>query len=243
MLASLPSITTNLATDRCLERFFEEIERREHPARVLIIGSGEIGKGLDKYLASGHIEFIETDVVSSSRLSVICDGHDLPFMDASIDGVIIQAVLEHVLLPHRCVEEIHRVLKPNGVVYAETPFMQQVHEGRYDFTRFTHLGHRNLFANFSEIDSGLANGPGSAMAWSYQYLLLSFARRRATRGIARAVARLTGFWLKYLDYIVARNGGALDAACGVYFLGTKSERSITSEELLAGYKGGQTSAL
>ena len=32
--------------------------------------------------------------------------------DAGVDAVIAQAVLEHVLDPHRCVEEIHRVLKP-----------------------------------------------------------------------------------------------------------------------------------
>jgi len=52
------------------------------------------------------------------------------------DAVWIQAVLEHVLDPVRVVAEIHRVLRPGGLVYSEIPFMQEVHEGAYDFTRF-----------------------------------------------------------------------------------------------------------
>jgi len=80
--------------------------------------------------------------------------HTIFFDASSFDGVIIQAVLEHVVEPNHCVEEIHRVLKENGLVYSETPFMQQVHLGRYDFTRFTHLGHRRLFRKFKEICGG-----------------------------------------------------------------------------------------
>ena len=44
--------------------------------------------------------------------------------------------------------EIDRVLRLGGLVYAETPFMQHVHEGPYDFTRFTESGHRYLFLPF-----------------------------------------------------------------------------------------------
>ena len=43
-------------------------------------------------------------------------------------------------------------------MYAETPFMQQVHEGAYDFTRFTVLGHRCLFKYFEKNDSGGIRG-------------------------------------------------------------------------------------
>ena len=53
-------------------------------------------------------------------------------------------------------KEIYRVLKSDGIVYIETPFMQQVHGGKYDFTRFTYLGHRRLFARFQEIESGIS---------------------------------------------------------------------------------------
>ena len=45
------------------------------------------------------------------RTQRVCDGHDLAFQDQSIDAVIVQALLEHVLDPQRCVAEIHRVFK------------------------------------------------------------------------------------------------------------------------------------
>lgn len=50
--------------------------------------------------------------------------------------------------PYRCINEVYRVLNENGIVYASTPFMLQVHMGKFDFTRFTHSGHRRLFRNF-----------------------------------------------------------------------------------------------
>ena len=74
------------------------------------------------------------------------------------DAVICQAVLEHVLEPASAVSEIHRVLRRDGLVYAETPFMQQVHERAYDFSRFTQSGHRWLFRRFSEISAGPIGG-------------------------------------------------------------------------------------
>ena len=168
---------------------------------------------------------------------MICDAHCLPFEDNSFDGVIIQAVLEHVVDPWRCVEEIYRVLKEDGLVYAETPFIQQVHGGRYDFTRFTHLGHRRLFRKFEEIDSGAVCGPGMALAWSYRYFLLSFTSSRFLRRLIGIFSRLTSFYLPYLDYFLINNPGTLDAASAYYFLGRKSTCVLSDRDLINRYKG------
>ena len=129
-------------------------------------------------LADPDITFVETDVYFGGRVNVVADGHDLPFIDGMFDAVICQAVLEHVLDPYRCVDEIHRVLKPAGLVYAETPFMQQVHGGPYDFTRFSLLGHRRLFRNFEQELAGTACGPGMALAWAVWYFLRSLSAPR-----------------------------------------------------------------
>jgi ubiquinone/menaquinone biosynthesis C-methylase UbiE len=196
---------------------------------------------MDALLASREIELIETDVGFGERTMLVCDAHDLPFIDNSFDGVVIQAVLEHVVDPFRCVEEIHRVLKADGLVYAETPFMQQVHLGPYDFTRFTHLGHRRLFRRFDEIDSGPVAGPGTVLGWSYEHFLLSFVSGTMPRLLVKVFARLTGSWLKYLDKLVEGRPGALDAASGYYFLGRKSEHTLHDRELIKLYRGAQAS--
>ncbi len=122
-------------------------------------------------------------------------------------------------------------------MYAETPFMQQVHMGRYDFTRFTHSGHRRVFRRFDEIASGPVCGPGMALAWSYQYFLLSFTASRPLRGVMRAFARLTSFYLKYVDYYLVNKSAAIDAASGFYFIGRKGGRILSDRELIRYYKG------
>jgi SAM-dependent methyltransferase len=188
-------------------------------------------------LLSDRIDLIETDVSFGARTQAIVDAHNIPFKDGSLDGVVAQAVLEHVLDPQRCVDEIHRVLKPDGLVYAETPFMQQVHAGPYDFTRFTHLGHRRLFRRFEELDSGAVCGPGMALAWTYQYFLMSFFTSGRMRKLATAFAHVTAFWLKWFDAYLIDKPGCLDAASGVYFLGRKSESVYPDSDLIASYRG------
>jgi hypothetical protein len=118
-----------------------------------------------------------------------------------------------------------------------TPFMQQVHMGRYDFTRFTHSGHRRLFRRFEEIAGGAVCGPGMALAWSYQYFLLSFARTPIMRGLLRAFAVVTSFYLKYADYYLIKTPASIDAASGFFFMGCKQGTVLTDRDLIRYYKG------
>jgi SAM-dependent methyltransferase len=192
---------------------------------------------MESLLTDSCIDLVESDVVFGPRTSLICDAHAVPFDDASLDGLIAQAVLEHVVDPYGCPEEFHRVLKPQGLVYAETAFMQQVHGGRYDFTRFTHLGHRRLFRGFEEIGSGAVCGPGLVLAWAYRYFLLSLARSKVARSLLPALTALTSFYLKAFDWHLIERPGALDAASAVYFLGQKSEHALTDRELAQHYRG------
>src|SRR4029077_5945999 len=193
----LPSMGLNVAARRNFALMSESLRRQSSKPRVLVIGAGTLGEGFGTLLSAPEVDLIETDVVLGPRVRILCDAHDLPFDDRSFDGVVAQAVLEHVVDPKRCVDEIIRVLKADGIVYAETPFMQQVHLGRFDFSRFTHLGHRRLFRGFTEIDSGVACGPGMALAWSYMYFLLSFSRSRTIRRLIKGFAAVTSFPLKY----------------------------------------------
>ena len=163
----LPDINVNVNSKVNYEKFLKLLIKQNETPKVLVVGGSEAGQGMEAILLTPSIELIGSDVAFGSCTALICDAHDIPFHDGSFDGVIVQAVLEHVVDPNRCVEEFHRVLKENGLVYAETPFMQQVHMGKYDFTRFTHLGHRRLFRKFEEICSGPACGPGMALVWSY----------------------------------------------------------------------------
>ncbi len=220
------------ASDWSSEKSVEYVAQALPEARILVTGAGD-----KRYPDLSNIRYVYTDVILGEGADHVCDLHDLPFADATFDAVIAVAVLEHVADPYRCVAEIARVLKPGGYVYSVTPFMQQVHMGRYDFTRFTFLGHRRLFRHFTEIKAGMALGPAGALAWSFEYFVLSFFRDRRARKYARAAAKLATVPLKYLDRVLANREGSLDAAGGVYFFGTKAEKPISDRDLLRFYRG------
>ncbi|MBW4670601.1 MAG: methyltransferase domain-containing protein [Cyanomargarita calcarea GSE-NOS-MK-12-04C] len=238
----VPRLICNIKAKKNFQDFAELLLKENLNPKILIIGASVVGEGIESLLSMPEIELIESDVAFGPRVSMILDAHNIPFDDNSFDGVIVQAVLEHVTDPAHCVEEIYRVLKPDALVYSETPFIQQVHLGKYDFTRFTHLGHRRLFRKFEEISSGASCGPGMALAWSYQYFLLSFVKSPLARGLVKVFARMTAFWLKYFDYYLIDKPGTFDAASSYYFMGKKSDRILSDRELLTLYKGTQSSS-
>ncbi len=233
----IPSINKNVRAKQNYEKLAELLRDLAPFPKVLVVGGGVVGQGMEALTQNSSLELIETDVSLGPRTALVCDAHDIPFETETFDGVIVQAVLEHVVDPYRCVDEIHRILKNQGVVYAETPFMQQVHMAPHDFTRFTHLGHRRLFRKFDEIDSGAVCGPGMALAWSYQYFLYSFTSSRTLRGLAMAFARFTSFYLRYFDPLLIDRPGTLDAASGYYFMGRKAGHILSDRELVKLYRG------
>ena len=207
------------------------LKRKERP-RVLIIGSGEVGSGTAE-LYSSDIQLIGTDIYLSPYVDFMADAHYLPFKNKTFEGVVIQAVLEHVVDPQLVVSEIHRVLKADGVVYAETPFMQQVHEGAYDFTRYTVLGHRYLFKNFDRLDAGGLDGVGVVLAWSLRSFIHAVTR---SRFIAKCVFVPLRYFLRLFEK-VADPRSLHDANSGSYFLGQKSEKTMAHKDLIREYGG------
>ncbi len=207
------------------------IIRAERPtAKILVIGNGND-------TCDGDVTY--TDVAFGLNLDCICDAHDLPFDSASFDAVLAPCVLEHVADPQRCVTEIQRVLKPQGLVFAVTPFLEPVHMGAYDFTRFTPLGHRRLFRHFDEVRAGLALGPSASVVWSAQSLLLSFSDNRNYRRIMRALSILLLFPLRLLDLLSRKSKTCYDSAGGTYFLGRKRATPISDRDMIALYRGAQ----
>jgi SAM-dependent methyltransferase len=201
---------------------------------VLIIGGATVGAGAAPLYAARGVRLVVFDIYRSPQTHFVADAHGIPLADGAVDGVWVQAVLEHVLSPETVVGEIHRVLREDGLVYAETPFMQQVHEGPYDFTRFTESGHRWLFRRFERIASGAMRGPFTALLWSIRYALIGLLRsRRAATALC-----LFLFWLRYFDRLVPP-AYALDAASDVYFLGRKADTALNPKDIVRSYAGAQ----
>lgn len=220
------------ATHQNVQRLLHELRSGFSERSVLVVGGGGIGQGMQPLYDAEDIRVVAFDVYASQNVQLIADGHQIPFADNSFDSVIVQAVLEHVLDPWSVVKEIHRVLRTGGIVYAETPFLQQVHEGAYDFTRFTESGHRYLFKEFDIIRSGASAGPGNQAVWTIEYLVRSVFRSK----LVGKLAKVGLFWIQYLDFIIP-DTYQIDSASGVYFLGRKSGKTMSMEEIVKHYSG------
>lgn len=233
----VPSPSVNLASDRVLSKLRTTLDA-SGACNILVVGGGRQRAWLDPLLRAVQAHrVVYSDIDLGADVDLFCDGHDLPFIDGAFDAVVTTAVLEHVLYPERVAAEIARVLKTGGLLYSELPFMQQVHEGAYDFTRYTLSGHRRLFNAFQEIGSGMVAGPSTALVWSIENFALAFVRKTALRKLTKAFVRVLFGLLKYFDYFLVDRSEAMDAASCTYFFGSKADIPIGDSEIIAKYVG------
>jgi SAM-dependent methyltransferase len=233
----IPGITADLAAKRVL-RVLRETLDRSGPNRILVVGGGCQRDWLDAQLRGAiHHDIFYADIDTAADVDLFCDAHNLACKSDQFDAVVTTAVLEHVLSPEKVVSEIVRVLKIGGLIYSEVPFIQQVHEGAYDFTRYTLSGHRRLFNRFEEVDAGMTAGPGSALAWSIENFILSFFQSRSVRLVITGFIRLIFFPLKYFDILLKNRPAAMDGACGTYFFGRKCNTVRSDSNIISAYIG------
>lgn len=230
---AIPGRSINLSRNRLFRRIASEHGQKS--LRVLVVGCGTARAALETAFSTTQFSFVHTDIDKAALADVMCDAHDLPFTDAAFDGVITTAVMEHVLRPDTVAAEIVRVLAPGGFVYSEVPFLQAVHEGAYDFTRFSLSGHRRLFERFEEIEGGMVAGPATALVWQLTELSRAMFSNPRLASAAVLSCRTLFFWIKYFDYLIARNPRALDAASCTYFYGQLRATPVDPSEIIRRY--------
>lgn len=229
----VPARSLNLAREKMFERIAKDHGRSKK--MILVIGCGNQEAQLERHFPEVDTIFVFCDVDKGASADVFCDAHELPFRSGVFDGLITTAVMEHVLRPDQVAQEVHRTLKDDGFVYSEIPFLQGVHEGAYDFTRFTMSGHRRLYEKFKEIDAGMVAGPGTNLVWQItDFAKLLSPNPRISSGLA-LVARGLFFWIKYTDHIFKNNPKALDAASCTYFYGNRQEEAHPPSDIIRRY--------
>lgn len=231
----IPSPSVNLSQKRVLKKLLKSLSSIKQDYKILVLGCANQKNKLNKIFKKNN-SLILSDISLNSDCNIIFDIHNIPFKSNTFDAVITTAVLEHVYNPEEAVNEIFRVLKKDGVVYSEMPFIQQVHEGAYDFTRLSMVGHHKLFKKFENIEDGIVAGPATALYWSIENLLIAFSSSIVVRNTMKAISRLFFSWVKYLDYIICLNRKSLDGASCTYILAKKSNKIRTALEVIDCYE-------
>jgi SAM-dependent methyltransferase len=130
--------------------------------RVVNIGAGgEVANLLDQ----AGVKPLSIDIDQARNPDLVADVGDLSALgDSTVDGVICIEVLEHVKHPHLAVRELHRVLKPGGVIVGSTPFLLGIHDQPADYFRYTRFGLQLLFTSFEAVVLRERNGYFAATA-------------------------------------------------------------------------------
>lgn len=185
---------------------------------VLNIGAGSTDYG-------SHV--VNLEIEPGDGVDVVGVAEELPFADEAFAGVILMAVLEHVQDEARTLSEARRVLAPGGRLLIDVPFLQGYHPSPADYRRYTEQGLRAEVERrgFEVLESGVAVGPASAMAWTaseFFALLLSGRSSRAYR-LAKLVTTWVAQPIKYADRWLEGHPMAYTIASATWVLARRPE--------------------
>lgn len=170
---------------------------------VADLGSGPLRHAKDLLCCDG---------VNYENVDLVTDLEQLPINANSCDGIMSIAVLEHVTDPRAHVAEMARILKPGGRVLCLIPFLQGYHASPYDFQRFTSSGMKHLFRDFEIVSVDPADGPTSALIWTFQEWL-AMVLSLGIRPVYKAIFPLTYLLspLKIFDVVLRHHPAALNS--------------------------------
>lgn len=176
---------------------------------------------------------VTVDAFPGPEVDIVGDIHALPIPDASYDGVFCTGTLEHVRDPWQAVRELHRILKPGGLVHIDVPFIQGFHPDPADYWRFTRDGLRLLCGAFEELDCGTYIGPTCGLIWIAREWANSWTSNRLISNLLLVPTALVTAPFRYLDYWMIRSPRSHHVASAVFFRGRKLTGTASQE------RGGQ----
>ncbi|WP_157957207.1 class I SAM-dependent methyltransferase [Winogradskyella tangerina] len=126
--------------------YFKHVEKRDS---ILDYGSGDgpyrkmLTEYFDSYVSA---DYEVTNLKHSNRAEIsIDDNQKVDVEDNAFSCVVLSEVLEHIYKPHEALQEIKRIVVPEGYVIGTVPFFMWEHEKPYDFHRYTYFCLKRMF--------------------------------------------------------------------------------------------------
>jgi len=140
------SISSRLVTDTTAGNYDHYLGKYAY-GKLLDLGCGKVP------LFAAYRDHIDDNICvdwentlhDNEFLDYHCDlTRDLPFENGEFNTVILSDVLEHIPEPQSLINEISRVLSPDGVLIMNVPFFYCIHEQPHDYYRYTEYALRRF---------------------------------------------------------------------------------------------------
>jgi len=96
-----------------------------------------------------NMEYVGCDMRVGLGVDKILNLHSIDVPSESVGTVFCFDTLEHVEYPHKAINEVFRILKPNGVAVISSVMNFPIHEFPHDYWRFTPEAFRSILKPFS----------------------------------------------------------------------------------------------
>ena len=139
----------------------KNIKLLQEDGSILDIGAGEqifkdfckhlryTSQDLCEYDGTGK-EGLQTGKWDTSNIDIISDAISIPVESNSFDNILCTEVLEHTAHPIKVLEEIYRILKPEGYAIITVPSMSMTHFAPY----FYYSGFSKYFFKYHSNEIG-----------------------------------------------------------------------------------------
>lgn len=100
------------------------------------------------------MEYVGCDMQEGPGVDRILNLHQIALPSSSVGSVLCLDTLEHVEYPGKAMEEIHRILRPNGIAVISSVMNYPIHDYPHDYWRFTPEAFRSLLKPFAGVHVG-----------------------------------------------------------------------------------------
>ncbi len=101
-------------------------------------------------------EYVGCDMQEGPGVDKVLDLHEIELPSGAAGTVLLMDTLEHVEYVRRAVEEVHRILRPDGILVASSVMKFPIHDYPHDYWRFTPEAFKSLLKPFSSSFVGFA---------------------------------------------------------------------------------------
>jgi len=94
-------------------------------------------------------EYVGCDIREGPGVDRILDLHRIDLPSESVGTVLVPDTLEHVEFPRKAINEVHRILKANGIFVLSSVMKFPIHNFPSDYWRFTPEAFKSLLKPFA----------------------------------------------------------------------------------------------